>query len=68
MSFKVEIDDVEVAKAAINDLVEVSGDLDAWKKPKDAGATIEFNSTTHVITVTPPAGPRGFVRVKISGS
>lgn len=65
MTFKVEIDDVEVAKSAINDLVEVSGDLDAWKKPKDAGATIEFNSMTHVITVTPPAGPRGFVRVKI---
>ena len=68
MSFKVEIDDVEVAKATINDLVEVSGDLDAWKKPKDAGATIEFNSDTHVVTVTPPAGQRGFVRVKISGS
>ena len=65
MTFKVEIDDVEVAKAAISDLVEVSGDLATWKKPEEAGAVIAFAPETHVVTVTPPAGPRRFVRIKV---
>ena len=63
VTFKVKIDNVEVLKAAINDLVEVSGDLDAWARPADKD--IDFDAETHIVTVTPPAGLRGFVRIKI---
>ena len=74
MTFKVEVDNVEVAKAAVNDIVRVRSDLvdsdpedpeNGWKRPSEVGASIGFDEKTHLITVTPPAGPRGFVRILI---
>lgn len=63
MAFKVEIDDVEVAKETVKNLVEVSGDLSGWTRPEDKD--IAFDSEAHIVTVIPQTGSRGFVRIKI---
>ena len=66
MSFKVKIDDVEIAKKKVKEFVRVSTDLANWNPP--AEKDIAFDETTHIITVTPPTGEgvnSGFTRILI---
>ena len=63
MSFKVEIDDVEIAKEKVKEFIEVCDDLVSWDPPNPEN--IDFDPATHFITVTPPPGDSYFTRIKI---
>ena len=63
MSFRVEIDDAEIAKEKVKEFIEVCDDLVSWDPPNPEN--IDFDPATHFITVTPPPGDSYFTRIKI---